>query len=116
MKSLRSLTVACLFFLLLAFSTAAQTNKINAAEAKDHVGEIRTVCGKVVSTHYASGSKGATHVLKPRRALSEGSFHDLNLGQRSREIRNARNEISGCEGVRDGENHEPSREARDNSH
>ena len=58
MKSLRSLTVVYLFSLLLAFSTAAQTNKITAAEAKDHVGEIRTVCGKVVSTHYASGSKG----------------------------------------------------------
>jgi hypothetical protein len=58
MKSLRLLTVAYLFSLLLAFSTAAQTNKITAAEAKDHVGEIRTVCGKVVSTHYASGSKG----------------------------------------------------------
>jgi hypothetical protein len=58
MKSLRSLTVAYLFSLLLAFSTAAQTNKMTAAEAKDHVGEIRTVCGKVVSTHYASGSKG----------------------------------------------------------
>jgi hypothetical protein len=58
MKSLRSLTVAYLFSLLLVFSTAAQTNKITAAEAKDHVGEIRTVCGKVVSTHYASGSKG----------------------------------------------------------
>ena len=58
MKSLRSLTVAYLFSLLLAFSTAAQTNKITAAKAKDHVGEIRTVCGKVVSTHYASGSKG----------------------------------------------------------
>jgi hypothetical protein len=58
MKSLRSLTVVYLFSLLLAFSTAAQTNKITGAEAKDHVGEIRTVCGKVVSTHYASGSKG----------------------------------------------------------
>jgi DNA/RNA endonuclease YhcR with UshA esterase domain len=58
MKSPRSLTVACFFFFLLAFSTAAQTTKITAAEAKDHVGEVRTVCGKVVSTHYASGSKG----------------------------------------------------------
>jgi DNA/RNA endonuclease YhcR with UshA esterase domain len=58
MKALRSLTVVYFFFLLLAFSTAAQTTKITAAEAKDHVGEVRTVCGKVVSTHYASGSKG----------------------------------------------------------
>ena len=42
----------------LAFCTSAQTNKITAAEAKDHVGEVRTVCGKVASTHYATGSKG----------------------------------------------------------
>lgn len=47
-----------ILFVLFACSTAAQTNKITAAEAKDHVGETRTVCGKVVSTHYASGSKG----------------------------------------------------------
>ena len=58
MKSPRSLFVACIFFFLLAFSTAAQTTKITAAEAKDHVGESRTVCGKVVSTHFASKSKG----------------------------------------------------------
>jgi hypothetical protein len=37
---------------------AAQTTKITAAEAKDHVGETRTVCGNVVSTHFASRSKG----------------------------------------------------------
>ena len=58
MKSPRSLITACFLFSLLAFSTAAQINKITAAEAKDHVGEVRTVCGKVASTHYASGSKG----------------------------------------------------------
>ena len=36
MKSPRSLTAACFFFVLLAFNTAAQANKITAAEAKDH--------------------------------------------------------------------------------
>jgi len=45
-------------FLLLAASAAAQTNKITAHEAKGHVGEVQTVCGKVASTHFASGSKG----------------------------------------------------------
>lgn len=55
---LSRLITTCFLFLLFAFSTAAQTNKITAAEAKDHVGETRTVCGKVASTHYASGSKG----------------------------------------------------------
>jgi hypothetical protein len=44
--------------LVLSFSAAAQSNKITAREAKDHIGEIQTVCGKVASTHFASGSKG----------------------------------------------------------
>jgi hypothetical protein len=74
MKSLRSLTVAYLFSLLLAFSTAAQTNKITAAEAKDHVGEIRTVCGKVVSTHYARGSKGQPTFLNLDEPYSKEVF------------------------------------------
>jgi hypothetical protein len=58
MKSPRSPITACFLFFLFAFNTAAQTNKITAAEAKDHVAETRTVCGKVASTHYATGSKG----------------------------------------------------------
>lgn len=58
MKSPRSVITACFLFSLLAFSTAAQTNRVTAAEAKDHVGEIRTVCEKVASTHFASKSKG----------------------------------------------------------
>jgi hypothetical protein len=31
---------------------------INAPQAKDHIGEYFTVCGKVVSQHTASGSRG----------------------------------------------------------
>jgi hypothetical protein len=58
MKSPRSLITTCFLFSVLAFSTTAQTNKITATEAKDHVGETRTVCGKVASTHFASKSKG----------------------------------------------------------
>jgi|ERR1700722_658973 len=57
MKRLRSLSVlACC--LLAISSVRAQTKKITAAEAKDHVGDRMTVCGKVVSTHYAKNSKG----------------------------------------------------------
>jgi hypothetical protein len=58
MKSARSLIGSSVLPLLFAFCTAAQTNQITAAEAKDHVGETRTVCGKVVRTHFASKSKG----------------------------------------------------------
>jgi hypothetical protein len=57
MKSPRSLITACFLFFLFAFNTAAQTNRITVAEAKDHIGETRTVCGKVASTHLASKSK-----------------------------------------------------------
>jgi hypothetical protein len=45
-------------FFVFALCTAAENHKITAREAKDHVGEVRTVCGKVASTHYAAGSKG----------------------------------------------------------
>jgi hypothetical protein len=58
MKSARSPIITRLLFLLFAFCTAAQTSKITANEAKDHVGEVRTVCGKVASTHFAARSKG----------------------------------------------------------
>src|ERR1700746_3846046 len=57
MKSAYSLVTA-FALLLVAFCTSAQTNKITAAEDKNHVGETRTVCGKVASTHFASKSKG----------------------------------------------------------
>ena len=43
---------------VIALCTAAQDHKITSREAKDHVGETQTVCGKVASTHYAAGSKG----------------------------------------------------------
>jgi hypothetical protein len=36
----------------------AQTKKITPADAKDHVGEHATVCGKAVSTHFAKTTKG----------------------------------------------------------
>ena len=48
-----------LVFCLLAIPNVyAQTKKITAAEAKDHVGDRMTICGKVASTHYAKASKG----------------------------------------------------------
>jgi hypothetical protein len=57
MKRLQSFVV--LAFCLLTIPTLhAQTKKITAAEAKDHIGDRATVCGKVVSTHYAKNSKG----------------------------------------------------------
>ena len=52
---------------LLCFATSSsakpQTVHITAAEAKNHVGETATVCGNVVSTHFAAGTKGSPTFL-----------------------------------------------------
>jgi hypothetical protein len=56
MKFCRSLVV--LIFISLVIPTLqAQTKKLTTAEAKDHIGDRATLCGKVVSTHYAKSSK-----------------------------------------------------------
>jgi hypothetical protein len=57
MKRLQS-SVVLAFCLLVIPSLHVQTKKITATEAKDHIGDRATVCGKVVSTHYAKSSKG----------------------------------------------------------
>jgi len=49
------LTFSC----LAAFSVlCAQAGRLTSAEAKNHIGERATVCGKVVSAHYATRTKG----------------------------------------------------------
>ncbi len=44
--------------LLLAFGSIAAQHKLSATEAKDHIGDRGTVCGKVVSTRYAVSTRG----------------------------------------------------------
>jgi hypothetical protein len=36
----------------------SEAGTITAAQAKDHAGEVETVCGKVVSRHYAASTRG----------------------------------------------------------
>jgi len=57
MRAIRQLVLA-LFCILAIGNANAQTKKFNAAGAKDHIGERATVCGKVVSVHFAERSKG----------------------------------------------------------
>ena len=57
MKGLRCLAMLAICFLTVP-CVPAQTKRITAAEAKDHIGDRATVCGKVASTHYAKNSKG----------------------------------------------------------
>lgn len=44
--------------LLAPLFVSAQKTHLTAHDAKDHVGEVQTVCGKAVSTRYAPQSKG----------------------------------------------------------
>jgi hypothetical protein len=52
------LFAAVAFSIITIPAAHAQTKRITAAEAKDHVGERAVVCGKVISARYASKSKG----------------------------------------------------------
>lgn len=56
MKVLKFLALAVLC-LVTVLSVASQTRHTAAAEAKNHIGERATVCGRVVSSRYADRSK-----------------------------------------------------------
>ena len=54
-----SLWFAFLFVVLLISGTVSgQNKKLSATEAKAHIGENATVCGRVVSARYVSTSRG----------------------------------------------------------
>lgn len=62
---MRAVRLLGLGFLCLATSPLlrAQAGHLTATEAKNHVGERATVCGQVVSTHYAARTKGGPTFL-----------------------------------------------------
>jgi hypothetical protein len=49
------LTICLLGISVVAFG---QTKKLTTAEAKDHIGEQATVCGRVAGTRYAETTRG----------------------------------------------------------
>jgi hypothetical protein len=57
---MRTYRTALLLIICLALPciTRAQTAHLTAAEAKNHVGETATVCGRVASAHFAEKTKG----------------------------------------------------------
>ena len=55
--------LATLAFVLLAIASAMGQKTLTATEAKDHIGEQSTVCGKVVSTVFAEKSHGSPTFL-----------------------------------------------------
>jgi hypothetical protein len=62
---MRTLKLVALVLVCFAGSSSVkpQSGHITAAEARNHIGESATVCGSVVSTHYAARTKGSPTFL-----------------------------------------------------
>jgi len=54
----RRLTLALLALAILCSAQVQAQKSLSTAEARNHIGEQATVCGEVVSTHYAARSRG----------------------------------------------------------
>lgn len=57
MKMRRAFLVSVLILAGCVVAAVAQQH-ISAAEARDHIGQVATVCGKVASLHWATRSRG----------------------------------------------------------
>src|ERR1700722_8794431 len=60
----RKMTITARIFrvpitVLLAIQFVQAQKTLTAAEAKNHIGEAKTVCGEVASTHHATTSRGS---------------------------------------------------------
>ena len=62
---MRNVRVILLLSLAVLARPALAQKRVSAIEAKDHVGEVATVCGEVASTHYAPSTKGQPAVSLP---------------------------------------------------
>jgi DNA/RNA endonuclease YhcR with UshA esterase domain len=75
-----------LALILLAFGPVPQHQKLSASEAKDHIGEIATVCGDVVSTRYAASTKGQPTFLNLDKPYPNQIFTVLIWGSNRRKF------------------------------
>jgi hypothetical protein len=70
-----------LFVLVVPPSSHAQAKTLKAVDAKDHVGELATVCGHVDSARYAAQSKGQPTFLNLDGAYPKELFTILIWGE-----------------------------------
>jgi hypothetical protein len=79
---LLALTATFAIFLLGSSVTGLGQNKrLTTAEAKDHIGEQATVCGKVASTRYVSNSRGRPTFLNLDKPYPSQVFTVLIWGE-----------------------------------
>ena len=80
-KSVVNLTLCCgALMSLLAFGQSSSV-KLSATEAKNHIGQQATVCGKVASTRYASTSRGKPTFLNLGKPYPNQVFTILIWGE-----------------------------------
>ena len=58
-----------------------QTKRLTTAEAKDHIGEQNTICGKVASTRYAATTRGKPTFLNLDKPYPSQVFTILIWGE-----------------------------------
>ena len=73
LRILRFLSALLLASVIATGPLLAQ-QKLSANDAKDHIGETATVCGSVVSTRYAAGTKGQPTFLNLDKPYPNQTF------------------------------------------
>jgi hypothetical protein len=84
MNSKLWVNTALLTFLMIApigVNSQSQIKKLAAADAKDHIGEQATVCGKVTSTRYAATTRGKPTFLNLDKPYPSQVFTALIWGE-----------------------------------
>jgi hypothetical protein len=69
-----------IILVVLAVSAAQAQKPLTAAEAKNHVGEKATICGNVVSTHYAASTRGSPTFINLDKPYPDQIFTALIWG------------------------------------
>jgi len=80
MRIVKLLSGGLLICLLLVSSVLSQ-RKLSTSEARDHIGEQATVCGKVASTRYAATTRGKPTFLNLDKPYPNQIFTVLIWGE-----------------------------------
>lgn len=80
MKTRLIVLLTTVFPVALLFAQATATRTLSAAEAKDHIGETATVCGKVVSAKFAATSRSQPTFLNLDKPYPNSTFTVLIWG------------------------------------
>jgi hypothetical protein len=87
-----------ILLVLLGSFVPARAGNLTAAEAKNHIGENATVCGVIVSVHFASGSKGTPTFVNLDKPYPN-HLHDFDLGRRPAELQGEPESLGWKKGV-----------------